>query len=50
MLQHYNYNFLLETTSPRRPALGVRESWLANAEPGSNKAAAAAAAVEPDDD
>ena len=37
---------LLDTTSPRRPALGVSESWLANADPGSNKGTAAAI-VEP---
>ena len=37
---------LLDTTSPRRPALGVSESWLAKAEPGNNKGTAAAV-VEP---
>ena len=37
---------LLETTSPRRPALGVSESWLAKAEPGNNRGTPAA--VEPE--
>ena len=41
-----SHTCLLDTTSPRRPALGVSESWLANADPGSNKGTAAAV-VEP---